>query len=392
MKILSVNAGSSSLKFTLFELPEKKELINGTFEKIGIGNSFYTIKINGQKIKREVDLKDHSIAVKYLMEELISNKIIASLDEIDGIGHRIVQGGALYKETVLVNDKVIDDIENLSDLAPLHNKAHVMGLKAFKEALPNTPMTVVFDTAFHQTMIPEAYLYPVPYEWYEKYKVRKYGFHGTSHRYIYKNISEYLKKDLKVISCHLGNGSSVTAIDKGKVIDTSMGLTPLAGVMMGSRCGDIDPSIIPFIMKKENLSPDEMNNILNKKSGFLGISNISSDARDIIDNASNGNELCSLVLDMNARRVANYIAMYNNLLEGADVICFTAGIGENSRPIRKLVIERIKSLGVKLDNDANENTFGIFNKISTDDSKIPVYVIPTNEELMIAIDTYNLIK
>ncbi len=392
MKILSVNAGSSSLKFTLFELPEKKELINGTFEKIGIGNSFYTLKINGEKIRREVDLTDHGVAVKYLMDELINNKIISSLDEIDGIGHRVVQGGALYNKTVLVDEKVIKDIEDLADLAPLHNKAHVIGIKAFIEALPNTPNTVVFDTAFHQTMEEDKFLYPIPYELYEKYNIRKYGFHGTSHRFITNSISEYLNRmDLKIISCHIGNGSSITAIKNGKVIDTSMGLTPLAGVMMGTRCGDIDPSIIPFIMKKENLNADQISDLLNKKSGLLGISGVSSDSRDIEDGLNNGNKRCMLAQKMCVKTIVNYIAMYNNLLNGADVICFTAGIGENSILTREMIAESLSSLGIKIDKERN-NVRGKFALISSDDSKIPMYVVPTNEELMIAIDTYNLIK
>lgn len=392
MKILSVNAGSSSLKFTLFEMPEGKELINGSFERIGIGNSFYTIKINGEKIKREVELKDHKVAIEYLIEELFNNKIITSLDDIDGIGHRVVQGGSLYKETTLVTDKVINDIKLLSDLAPLHNPANVLGIMSFKEKLPNVPNTVVFDTAYHQTIDEEMFMYPVPYEWYENYHIRKYGFHGTSHRYIYKNISEYLKKtNLKVISCHIGNGSSIAAIKDNKVLDTSMGLTPLAGVMMGTRCGDIDPSIIQYIMKKENLSVDQIFDILNKKSGFLGISGLSSDSRDIEVGSEAGNIRCKLTQKLNARKIANYIAIYNNLLENADVICFTAGIGENSILTRKAVVERIKSLGVKIDDERN-NVRGEFRLISSDDSSIPVYIVPTNEELMIATDTYELIK
>lgn len=392
MKILSVNAGSSSLKFTLFEMPEGKELINGAFERIGIGNSFYTIKINGEKIKREVELKDHKVAIEYLIEELFNNKIITSLDDIEGIGHRVVQGGSLYKETTLVTDKVINDIESLSDLAPLHNPANVLGIMSFKEKLPNVPNTVVFDTAYHQTMDEEMFMYGVPYEWYENYHIRKYGFHGTSHRYIYKNISEYLNKpNLKVISCHIGNGSSIAAIKNNKVLDTSMGLTPLAGVMMGTRCGDIDPSIVQYIMKKENLSVDQVFDTLNKKSGFLGISGLSNDSRDIEVGSAAGNIRCKLTQKLNARKIANYIAVYNNLLENADVICFTAGIGENSMLTRKAVVERIKSLGVKIDDERN-NVRGEFRLISSDDSSIPVYIVPTNEELMIVTDTYELIK
>lgn len=392
MKILSVNAGSSSLKFTLFELPEKNELISGTFEKIGIGNSFYTIKLNGEKIKREVDLKDHSVAVKYLIEELLNNKVIDSLDDLDGVGHRLVHGGTKFASSVIIDDAVMKAAEECIELAPIHNPANITGINAFREALPNVPQIAVFDTAFHQTMANTEYLYAVPYEWNEKYGVRKYGFHGTSHRYIDKTISEYFKRDdLKVISCHIGNGSSICAIDSHKVVDTSMGFTPLTGVVMGTRSGDIDPSIIPFIMKKENKTCEEVINDLNKKSGLLGISGISSDSRDIEEGIAAGNERCILANEMLCRSVANYIAMYNNLLGGADVITFTAGLGENSKMTRARIVELVASLGLKLDKEANDIR-GEFRLITTEDSKIPAYIVPTNEELMIAIDTYDLIK
>ena len=268
MKILAVNAGSSSLKFTLIELPSQKKLISGYFEKIGIGNSFYTIKINGQKLEREVDLKDHSIAVKYLIDELIGNNVISSLDEIDGVGHRIVHGADKYSESVLLNEEILEDIESFNDLAPLHNPANLVGVRAFMKNLPNTPMIGVFDTAFHQSMKEESYIYALPYEWYTKYGVRKYGFHGTSHRFINKTISEFMKRDdLKVISCHIGSGASLAAIDSGKVVDTSMGFTPTPGVVMGTRAGDFDVSILPYVMKKENKNIDEIMNDVNKKSG-----------------------------------------------------------------------------------------------------------------------------
>lgn len=392
MKILSVNAGSSSLKFTLFELPEKKELISGTFEKIGIGNSFYTIKLNGEKLKREVDLRDHSVAVKYLIDELISNKVISSLDDLDGVGHRLVHGGTKFSESVIINDDVMKAAEECIELAPIHNPANITGIKAFMEALPNTPQVAVFDTAFHQTMPRENYLYAGPYEWYEKYGVRKYGFHGTSHRYIDKTISEKLgRDDLKVINCHIGNGSSLCAVDSHKVVNTTMGFTPLTGVVMGTRSGDFDPSVIPFIMKKENKTCDEVLNDLNKRSGLLGISGVSSDSRDIEDGMANGNERCILANEMLCRSVANYIAMYNNMLGGADVITFTAGLGENSKITRARIIELVQSLGVKLDKEAND-VRGEFKLISAPDSSIPVYIVPTNEELMIAMDTFDLIK
>ena len=393
MKILSVNAGSSSLKFKLFELPDNKELISGTFEKIGIGNSFYTIKVNGEKIKREVDLKDHAVAVKYLIEELLSNKVIDSLDDLDGIGHRLVHGGTKFSKSVIITKEVIEAAKECIPLAPIHNPANIIGINAFMEALPNVPNVAVFDTAFHQTMEEEEYLYAVPYEWNTKYGVRKYGFHGTSHRYIVKTISEKLgKKDLKIINCHLGNGSSLCAIKDGKVIDTTMGFTPLTGVVMGTRSGDVDPSIIPYIMKEENKTCEQVINDLNKKSGLLGLSQVSSDMREVDEARLNGNKNCELAMKKLCKSVANYIAMYNNMLNGADVITFTAGIGENSFHVRSEVIKLVASLGIKLDEDKNSKLFGEFGLISTSDSKIPVYVVPTNEELMIAQDTYDLIN
>ena len=392
MKILSVNAGSSSLKFTLIELPSREVLISGLFEKIGMEGSCYTIKYNGEKTTKEASLPDHSVAVTKLMDELIENKVINSLEEIDGVGHRILHGGDEFTESILLNEDILKRIEKYNELGPLHNPANIMGVRAFMKVLPNVKNVGVFDTTFHQTMKETEYLYPVPYEWYEKYGIRKYGFHGTSHRFIYKTISEYLKRDdLKVISCHIGNGGSLCAIDSGKVVDTSMGFTPLAGIMMGTRSGDIDPSIIPFIMKKTGKTADEIINDLNKKSGLLGVSGISSDNRDIEEACEQGNERAILANKMYAQKIANYIAMYNNLLNGADVITLTAGLGENSKGMRKMICERIASLGVKID-DAKNDFRGEFRLITTDDSKIPVYVIPTNEELMIALDTMELIS
>ncbi len=391
MIILSVNAGSSSLKFSLFEMPEGVELVNGYFEKIGLSDSFYSIKINGEKIIRDKRVDTHKKAVEYLCEELIENGIINSMDEIKGIGHRIVNGGPKYKESILIDDDFIKEFENLIEYAPLHNPAHLVGIKAFKETLPNVKNVCVFDTAFHQTMDEVNYLYPVPYEWYTKYGIRKYGAHGTSHRFVYKTICEKLQRDdLKVISCHIGSGASLCAIDGGKVLDTSMGFTPLAGIMMGTRCGDVDASIIPYIMKKENLNIDEVINIFNKKSGLLGISGVSSDSRDIENGIKEGNERCILAQDMYVQKIANYIAMYNNLLNNADVIVFTAGVGENSVQTRQMIVDKIHSLGVSLDKELN-NCRGVLRKISNEDSRIPVYIVPTNEELMIAKDTYELI-
>ena len=390
MKILAVNAGSSSLKFTLIELPEKNVVASGLFEKIGISGSCYTIKYNGEKIKKEVNLVDHSVAVRILMEELINMGIISSLDEIEGVGHRMVHGGQEFTESVILTEDVLARVAKYNELAPLHNPANIMGVKAFMKALPNTIQVGVFDTAFHTTMKEAEYLYPVPYEWYEKYGVRKYGFHGTSHRFINKTISEYFgRNDLKVISCHIGNGGSITAIDSGKVVDTSMGFTPLAGIMMGTRSGDIDASMLSYLEGKTGETLAELTNDLNKKSGLLGVSGVSSDSRDVEMAADEGNERAILAQEMYAKKIANYIAMYNNLLGGADVITLTAGVGENSKTMRKSIIEKIASLGVKIDDERNDFR-GEFRLISTDDSKIPVYVVPTDEELMIAMDTMEL--
>ena len=390
MKILTVNAGSSSLKFTLFEMPEEKVIASGLFEKIGLNGSSYTIKYNGEKITQEYDLKDHAVAVKKLMDELIALGIIYSLDEIEGVGHRILHGAQEFSEPTVLNMDVVQAISKYNELGPLHNPANLMGATSFIEALPNVINVGVFDTAFHQTMDEEEFLYPVPYEWYQDYGIRKYGFHGTSHKYIWKFMSEVLGSSAKIISCHIGNGGSLCAIKGGKVVDTTMGFTPLAGIMMGSRSGDIDPSIIPFIMKKLNKSADEIITMLNKNSGLLGVSGVSSDSRDVEAGANEGNERCLLAERMYAQKIANFIAMYNNLLDGADAIVFTAGVGENSINMRKMIIERIHSLGVMVNDELNK-VRGEFRKISTDESKIALYVVPTNEELMIAMDTYNII-
>ena len=390
MKILSVNAGSSSLKFTLIELPAKDVIASGLFEKIGLNDSCYTIKYNGEKITTNEILPDHSVAVRKLIDALINMHIISSLEEIEGVGHRMVHGGQEFSKSVILTEDVLERISKYNDLAPLHNPANIMGVRAFMKVLPNTLQVGVFDTAFHTTMAEKEFLYPVPYEWYEKYNVRKYGFHGTSHRYINKTISELLNRnDLKVISCHIGNGGSITAIDSGKVVDTSMGFTPLAGIMMGTRSGDIDASILEYMNNKTGKSVSELTNELNKKSGLLGVSGISSDSRDVEQAALNGNPRAILAQEMYAQKIANYIAMYNNLLNGADVITLTAGVGENSKTMRKMILDRISSLGVKIDEEKNDFR-GELRLITTDDSKIPVYAVPTDEELMIALDTMEL--
>ncbi len=392
MKILTVNAGSSSLKFNVIELPEEKELISGYFQRIGIDGSFYYVKIDGVKTEHQVELKNHMDAVECLKKELFDNNIIASLDEIEGVGHRLVHGGDKFKTSVRITEEVLKECEQFTDLAPLHNPPMLACVRAFMEAMPNTPMVAVFDTAFHQTMDEVQYIYPVPYEWYTEYGVRKYGFHGTSHRFIAKKVAEVTgRDDLKIISCHLGSGASVCAINAGKSVDTSMGFSPIAGLMMGTRAGDIDESLIPYIVNKTGKTYDEVFDDLNKRSGFLGVSGVSSDSRDIEDGVKAGNERCILATNIFNQRVADYIAMYNNELGGADMIVFTAGLGENSKDTRIGVVERIASLGVKIDLEENDMR-GKLKKISTEDSKIPVYVIPTNEELMIALDTYELVK
>ena len=391
MKILSVNAGSSSLKFTLFDMKDETVIASGNFERIGIDGSNYYIKYNGEKISEEIELNNHTDAVNALLEKLVALEIIKSLDEIDGIGHRIVSGGNVYSESVVVTDEVINNIEELKEFAPLHNPAHLLGINAFREVLPNVPMVCVFDTAFHQSMDEVSYLYPVPYSWYSEYAIRKYGAHGTSHRYIADEVKKILgRDDFKLISCHIGNGGSITAIKDMKCVDTSMGFTPLAGIMMGTRSGDIDPSIIPYVMEKEGMNASEVIDVLNRKSGVLGLSEFSSDMRDLVAKCDEGDHKAIVAKDKYVRRVVDYIAQYYVLLEGVDVIVFTAGVGENNIPIRREICEKLSCLGVKIDLDLN-NKRGETIKISSDDSKIDVYVIPTDEELMIARDTLKLI-
>ena len=391
MKILTINAGSSSMKFSVIELPEAKELVSGYFQRIGIDNSFYDVKINGEKLHRDMDLPNHLVALEAIKKEIVELGVVSSLDEIDGIGHRLVHGGEKYKSSVLIDDEVITTCKKFEKLAKLHMPAMLSCIEASKQVFPNTPMVAVFDTSFHQTMEPKNYLYAVPMDWYKNYGVRKYGFHGTSHRFINKSISEYLNRsDLKVISCHIGSGASLCAIDSGKVVDTSMGFSPMTGIMMGTRPGDVDPSVVQYMMDEAGMTIDEVMTALNKKSGLEGICG-KSDSRDVEDGIKAGDEACILAQDMYTQKVANYIAMYNNLLNGADAIVFTAGLGENSIQTRIDVMDKIQSLGVKIDLEKN-NFRGKFGIISADDSTIPVYVIPTNEELMIAMDTYEIVK
>lgn len=392
MKIMSINAGSSSLKFSLFNMDSNEVIASGLFERIGIEHSNCIIKFNGQKVEQEVEMNTHTDAVNILIERLLSLEIIQSLDEIDGVGHRLVHGKDKYSNSVVINDEVIEDLLSFKEFAPLHNPANVLGIRAFREVLPNVKMVGVFDTAFHQSIEKENYLYAVPYDWYKDYGVRKYGFHGTSHRYITDVLSKRIgRNDLKIISCHLGNGGSISAIKDGKCINTTMGFTPLSGIIMGTRSGDIDSSIIPYVMEKEGMNASEVLDVLNKQSGLIGISGKSSDMRDIIDHMNGGDEQSLLAFNKYCRTVTNYIAQYYVELGGCDVISFTAGVGENSVPVRQKICENLACLGVKLDLDKN-NIHGEFGKISADSSTVSVYVVPTDEELMIAQDTLRLIS
>lgn len=393
MKLLSVNAGSSSLKFRLYEMPEEELLMKGMFERIGLFGSCYSIRIGDEKISKDVPLKDHNEAVKILLDELINNRVISSLDEIEAVGNRVVHGGNKYSKSVEITDRVLMEIEEISDLAPLHNPAALKGIYAFKKNIPNAKLVACFDTAFHQTMKEKTYLYPVPYEWYVKYDVRKYGFHGLSHKFITEKMKGMLGKNPNLIICHIGNGASITAVKDGKSIDTSMGFTPNAGIMMGTRSGDIDYSILSYIMKKEERNLDWMDSQLNKKSGLEGIAGM-SDLRDI-DRAYEARDAKALLaLDMYTDKIVDYVAKYYVKLGGeVDAICFTAGGGENDDIIRKEAINKLYPLGIYLDEEKNKETIvrkGVEGIISSNESKIPVYVLATDEELMIARDTYDL--
>lgn len=394
MKLLSVNAGSSTLKFRLYEMPEEKILTKGSFERIGSDEAEYTIRVGEEKIHKFVELEDHNDAVRILLEELVANKIVKSLDEIEAVGHRIVHGGNKYSKSVEINDRVLKEIKSISDLAPLHNPAALSGVEAFKAAIPNAKMVACFDTAFHQTMNEATYLYAVPYEWYIKYDVRKYGFHGLSHKFITEKMASILNKKPNLIICHIGNGASISAIKEGSCIDTSMGFTPNAGIMMGTRSGDIDYSIISYIMKKEERNLEWVDNKLNKASGLEGVAGM-NDLRDI-DRAYLANEQkVVLAIEMYTQRIVDHIAKYYVKLGGkVDAICFTAGGGENDDIIRKEVVNKLYPLGVTLDEEKNKETIvrkGVEGIISTKESTIPVYVLATDEELMIARDTYDLV-
>ncbi len=394
-KVISVNSGSSSLKFQLFDMPSEEVLCSGQAERIGQDMGAFTIKFNGEKKTKTLPLPDHKKAVEILLASLTEYGIVKDLDEIKGAGHRIVQGGSYFSESEKVTPEVVARVDELAELAPLHNHAHLVCYEAFKEALPEIGHVFVFDTAFHQSMGPESYLFPVPYDWYTQYKIRRYGAHGTSHWYVNRRTAELMGKnvdDLNMITCHLGNGASITAIKGGKVINTSMGLTPLGGIMMGTRSGDIDPTIVFYMMKKLECTPDEMDTFLNKRSGMLGVSGISSDARDIQAAVDENNERAILTVNLYTNRVVNVVGGYYMELGHTDAIVFTAGLGENDTNTRERILKGLEEgMGLSIDYELNKKIRGEECLISKPDSKVAVYVIPTNEELVIARDTVRIL-
>lgn len=397
MKVLVLNCGSSSIKYKLYDMDNEGVLAQGGVERIGIDGAFIAVKLeNGEKKKIMRDLPTHKEGVALVFEVLLDPEIgaIKSLDEIDAVGHRIVQGGDLFNKSCLVNKEVEDGIESLCDLAPVHNRGHLAGIRAVDELMPNVPQVTVFDNAFHSTMPDYAYLYAIPYEWYTKYHVRRYGFHGTSHRYVSHRVCEFLGVDIKtqrIITCHIGNGASVAAIQGGKVIDTSMGLTPLAGLMMGSRSGDIDPSAVTYMMEKSGMTPHEMSEYLNKKSGVLGIAGISSDMRDNEEADKKGDKMAHLALKMYSYRIKKYIGAYAAAMNGVDIIVWTAGVGENQEGLRWDSCEGLEYLGVKMDRERN-HVRSKEQVLSADDSKVKVVMIPTDEEIVIARDTVEIVS
>ncbi len=398
MLILVVNAGSSSLKYQLINMEDESVLAKGNCDRIGIDGHVSHKTADGRTVSADCNFPTHTEAFEKLVEVLTTGDaaVIKSMDEISAVGHRIVQGAEVFDRPCLVTPEVIDKIDDLRELAPVHNHAHALALRACTAVIPKTtPQVVVFDTAFHQTMPPKAYMFALPYEDYEKYHVRKYGFHGTSHRFVSAALAEAMGKDikdLKIISCHLGNGSSITAVQGGKCIDTSMGFTPLDGVLMGTRCGAVDPSAVTYVADKHGFTPDEMSQYMNKKSGFLGVSGVSSDNRDINEAAENGNERAMLASDMLAYEIQRYIGAYTAAMNGVDAVLFTGGIGENSWEVRERVCQNMEYFGIKIDADLNKATRGSLQKLSTPDSKTEVWVVPTNEELLIARDTLALIS
>ena len=396
MNVLVINAGSSSLKYQLVNVETHEVLAKGICERVGSAEAFHKHGIDDNELVIDEPMEDHNAAMAVVLEALTSgpNKAIDSLDDIDAIGHRVVQGGKYFDRSVVIDDDVIAKIDELAELAPLHNKAALMGIEACRTQMPGKPMVAVFDTSFFQSIPPKAYMYPLPYELYEKYAIRKYGAHGTSHRYISERAAAFMDEpieDLKLITCHLGNGCSISAIDHGVAVDTSMGLTPLDGLMMGTRCGAIDPAIVPFIMEKENLTTQEVNDLMNKKSGLLGISGISNDLRSVKEASEAGDERAQLAYEMYSNSAKKYIGQYIAVMGGVDAIVLTAGVGENCEKMRRMIFAGLQPLGIKIDPEKNKLR-GHEREISTDDSAVRIVVIPTNEEYMIARDTYQLVK
>ena len=396
MNVLVINAGSSSLKYQLVNVETHEVLAKGICERVGSAEAFHKHGIDENELVIDEPMEDHNAAMVVVLEALTSgpNKAIDSLDDIDAIGHRVVQGGKYFDRSVVIDDDVVAKIDELAELAPLHNKAALMGIEACRAQMPGKPMVAVFDTSFFQSIPPKAYMYPLPYELYEKYAIRKYGAHGTSHRYISERAAAFMDEpieDLKLITCHLGNGCSISAIDHGVAVDTSMGLTPLDGLMMGTRCGAIDPAIVPFIMEKENLTTQEVNDLMNKKSGLLGISGISNDLRSVKEASEAGDERAQLAYEMYSNSAKKYIGQYIAVMGGVDAIVLTAGVGENCEKMRRMIFAGLQPLGIKIDPEKNKLR-GHEREISTDDSAVRIVVIPTNEEYMIARDTYQLVK
>lgn len=394
-KVFAINAGSSSLKFQLLEMPEEKVVAKGLFERIGLADGIYKLEFNGEKKITTPSLQTHKDAVDLLLHSLIEEKIITSLDEIEGVGHRVAHGGEYFKDSAIIDEVSLKEIERLAPLAPSHNPVNLVGIYAFQEKLPHVKNVAVFDTSFHQTMEKPYYIYPIPYEYYKKYKIRKYGFHGTSHQYVANQIKVILEErgknteNLKIINCHLGNGASICAIKNGRSVNTSMGFTPLAGLMMGSRSGDIDPTILTFLQEHEQLSYNQLNDMMNKESGLLGVSGTTNDLRDVLDGFDKGDKRCQLAIEMYVNRIAQTIATYIVDLNGVDIITFTAGVGENARNIREMVVNKLEAFNIKLDKQANEN-----NELFIHDnlSKVMLAVVPTNEEIMIGRDVVRLLN
>ena len=397
MNVLVLNAGSSSLKYQLINVETHEVLAKGICERVGSAEAFHKHGIDENEVVIDTPMPDHNAAMALVLEALTSGptKAIDSLDDIDAVGHRVVQGGKYFDRSVLIDDDVVAKIDELAELAPLHNKAALMGIEACREQMPGKPMVAVFDTSFFQTIPPKAYMYPLPYELYEKHAIRKYGAHGTSHRYIAERAAAFMDEpleDLKLITCHLGNGCSISAIDHGVAVDTSMGLTPLDGLMMGTRCGAIDPAIVPFIMEKENLTAAEVNDLMNKKSGLLGISGISNDLRSVRQASEEGDERAQLAYDMYSNSAKKYIGQYIAVMGGVDAIVLTAGVGENCDKMRRMIFAGLQPLGIKIDLEKNRKGLRGEREISTDDSEVRIVIIPTDEEYMIARDTYQLVK